>query len=256
MDEKLSDKDYRAIDCESFSSIKYILDSPLEYYRQKATPFKGNSATDLGTAVHHYLQGNRHLVAVNPFKTTASPGFDEWKVEFIAKVGDEGIIITKSAEEKVNAIMTNFNANPFAIQLMEESEHEVPFFFEYNGVKMKGKVDGFTKGLKRVVEIKTTGSCEDAWSFKQNAVIAKHYDMQAYGYLTGLGFSNEQFELKEIKHYFISCLTKPPYSVTVYPLSVESFHRGENKLLRATSDYKRYIINKEEFTPEPILEEV
>ena len=254
MSDVLTDAEYRAIDCESFSSIKYILDSPLEYLRNKNTPFKGSSATRLGTAVHHYFQGNRHLVAVNPYKSISSPEYPKYEAEFMESAGEEGIIITKAQGEVVNAIMTNFNAVSFATELLTDVKLEEPFFFTYNDVKMKGKVDAHS--TNRVIEIKTTGSCEDAWQFKQNAVISKHYDMQAYGYLTGLGYTEEQFKQGEVKHYFIVALTKPPYSVNVYRLSLESFISGGAKLNQASSAYKRFILDKQPYIPEPVLEEV
>ena len=251
---KLTDSEYRLIDCESFSSIKYLLDSPLEYRRNKVTPFTGSAATLLGTAIHHYLQGNRHLVAINPYKSTASEGFGEFKESFMESVGEDGVILPKSAEEKLNAIMMNFNANSFACDLMSKVEHEVPMFFEFNGVKLKGKGDGHITGL--VSEVKSTGSCEDAWQFKQNAVIAKHYDLQAFMYLTGYGYTEEQFVAGDVKHYFIAALTRPPYTVNAYKLSYESYKRGEKKLYKVTSDYKKYIIRGEDFIPEPEIEEV
>ena len=253
---KLGEKEYRALPYESFSSIKHILESPIEWQRNKDTPFKGSPATDLGTAIHHYIQGNKHLVAVHPFSTKKSVGYAEWEADFFERVGSDGIVITPSLEAKVMAIMSNFNANSNAIALIEFGICEVPFLFELSGMKFKGKTDFTFPSTKKIVEIKSTGSCEDAWSFHENAVIAKHYDMQAFMYLEGIGVTEDEMRTGEAEHFFIVALTKPPYSVNTYRLSFASYMRGKLKALRAVADYKKYIINKLPYTPAPVLEEV
>ena len=59
----ISESEYRALPIESYSSLKYLLSSPKDFLYYKNNPFKGSNSTLLGTAIHHYLQGNRHLVA-------------------------------------------------------------------------------------------------------------------------------------------------------------------------------------------------
>ncbi len=148
----LSDKEYRSLEVESFSSIKHILDSPTTFKHYKDKPFKGSPATLLGTAIHHYLQGNRHLVAFShliKIKKNAE-AIKEFEDNFRLSAGEDGIIVPAAFEEKINAIMKNFNENSQAVSLVGQCEFEKAYLFEINGVKLKGKADGMT--VKEVVD--------------------------------------------------------------------------------------------------------
>lgn len=242
---ELTDKEYRALPVESFSSIKYLLepDGPKAFLYYKNKPFKGSDATLLGTAIHHYLQGNRHLVAINNTPKIGKAGkeaYAKFEEEFKSLAGDEGIIVPKSFEEKISTIMVNYNSNAKAIQLVEECEFEKPYFFKVDGVDLKGKVDGVSK--KYLLEIKTSSQATTAYEFKNEAE-DRHYDMQAYMY----GHAHYHTTGEELEHYFIVVNTQAPFKVSVYKSSDEFIQKGKKKLYEAISRYKRYIINGEEY---------
>lgn len=248
MTEELSEKEYRALPVESFSSIKYLLgpDGPKNFLYYKNKPFKGSDASLLGTTVHHYLQGNRHLVAFNNFPKIGKAGkeaYAKFEAEFKELAGEEGIIVPKSFEEKVSTIMANYNSNAKAVQLVEACAFETPYFFKVDGVDLKGKVDGVNH--EYMLEIKTSSQAFTRQEYKEEAE-ERHYDMQAAMYL----YAHEQNTGVKLDHYFVVVNTAAPFKVAVYKSSPEFLKKGEKKLYEAVSRYKRYIIDGEEFEPE------
>jgi len=244
--DKLSEAEYRALPIESFSSIKYILESPkiFQYYKEK--PFKGSAATLMGTCVHHFIQGNRHLVAFNELSKTKknAEAIAEFEQSFRAIAGDEGIIVPKSFEPKLNQIMTNFNSNAQAVKLIDKCVFEKAYIFQINGVDFKGRIDGV--GDDFVLEIKSSSQATTATEFKESA-IDSDYDMQAYMYLQATGLK---------KHYFIVANTIEPFKVAVYKSSPEFIESGRKKAMEATERYKKYILGKAEWNEEEEIEEI
>jgi len=155
--------------------------------------------------------------------------------------GEEGIIVPKSFEEKVNSIMSNLNSNSKALNLLDNCKFEVPYFFEVDGVNLKGKVDGISDEF--LLEIKTSSQATTASEFKEEAK-ERHYDMQAAMYM----HAHEQVSKCRVpNHYFIVVNTVAPFKVSVYKSSKEFLKGGEQKLYEAVDRYKRYIINGEEY---------
>jgi hypothetical protein len=242
----VTDSDYRSLDRESFSSIKYLLESPAIYWHYKEKPFKGSPSALLGTCVHHYLQGNKHLVAfnyLNRIKKNEEEILKQEK-EFFEKVGSEGVIAPGSFQEKLEKIEQNFLNNKTAISLLKGSVFEKAFLFEINEVGLKGKVDFITEN-NEIVEIKTSGQATDVNAFREEA-LQRNYDLQAYFYLTATGAS---------KHYFIIVNTNDPYRIMVHPTSQKFIESGKKKAFIATERYKKYILGKEEWAND-FVEEV
>lgn len=240
----LSEKEYRAFPVESFSSIKYILESKDAFLYYKNKPFKGSDATLLGTTVHHFLQGNKHLVAYSVIDKRKKEEYAKFQEEFLSLAGDEGIIVPKSFEEKVSSIMANLNSNDKALQLLDGCQFETPYFFEVEGLQLKGKVDGVCD--EYMLEIKTSSQATTAREFKEEAQ-DRHYDMQAAMYL----YAHTQVTgCRPPNHYFIVVNTTAPFKVAVYKSSKEFLKEGEKKLYEAVNRYKKYIINNEEYEDE------
>ena len=217
------------------------------YYKSK--PFQGSDSTLLGTAIHNYFQGNRHLVAFNNILRTSKERkleYIEFEKTFKEMAGEEGIIVPKSFEEKINAVMLNYNENKQAIDLMNECVFEEPFLFEYNGVQLKGKLDANKTEKSSVVEIKTSSMATNAYEFKREAY-DRDYDLQAFLYLKASGNK---------KHYFIVANTTAPFKVTVYKSSEEFLESGKHKADLVTNRYKKHIVNGEPFDDSENVEEI
>ena len=238
---KLSEKEYRAYDCESFSSIKYLLESAQDYKYYKAKAFKGNAATLLGTCVHHYIQGNQHLVAFQPYPALKKNAelIAKFEEKFRELAGEDGIIVPKALEEKLLLIHKNFKEHPLATKLIEGCEIEKAFLFNIDGVALKGKVDGI-KG-NSIVEIKSSSGAKSQMEFKEEAK-ERHYDMQAFMYQEAARQNGYEIE----NHYFIVANTSEPYKIAVYKSTQEFLLGGKRKAAKVVENYKRYIINGEE----------
>lgn len=245
----ISEADYRALEVESFSSLKYLLKGPKHYFVMKKTPFKGSSSTDFGTAIHHLLQGNKDYVAF--MNKTNKEKYEEFKWEFMLKTKQEGVILQQSYKAKFDAIEKAFQDKPNIVELIKTFAYESAFVDEFNGVKLKGRIDGIKPlDLKertsnkdciiQTLEIKTYGQGCGLDDFRRLAY-QRDYDMQAYMYTLFSGSSI---------HYFVAISTSEPFTIDIHPASDEFLGSGMNKLIKATNAYKRYVINKEPYDAE------
>ena len=238
----LTEAEYRAYPAESYSSIKYLLDSPQTFLYYKSKPFQGSDSTLLGTAVHNYFQGNKHLITYSIVDKRKKAEYEEFEKNFRSLAGEDGIIVPKSFEEKINAVMSNLNKNTNATNLLDGCKFEEPFLFEIGGISLKGKVDGIKKD--RIVEIKTSSMATDAHEFRREAY-NRDYDLQAYLYCQAAKVS---------KHYFIVANTTAPYKVSVYKSSQSLLDSGKEKAAIVVDRYKRYILGNEVYVDEKIEE--
>jgi hypothetical protein len=242
---ELTNKEYRSLPYESYSSLKYLLDSPKDFLYYKQKPFTGSDSTLLGEAIHHYLQRNRHLVTFNYIDKRKKEEYAAFEADFRRIAGDEGLILPKSMEEKIEQIMKNINEHE-AIQriLSDPIEFEAPFLFDIDGIKVKGKCDILTPTY--VGEIKTSSQAKSLEQFRYEAK-SRHYDMQAALYTQGL---NRQ------DHYFIVCETTAPFNVSVFKSSSFLIESGKEKLRLAIDRYKRHILANEPFNASANIEEI
>lgn len=240
----MKDSEYRELPLESYSSLKYLLESVESFKHHKEKPFTGSIYTLLGTAVHHYLQGNRHLVTVCPIdgrrKKELEKFIEDWES---LKVDEEAIMVPVGCGPKLEAIMANAQSNQYVAGILgEESEYEVPVTMTINGVEVKGKCDILQRQYNRIIEIKTSSKATNLESFREEAY-DRHYDLQAALYL-------KLYEVEE--HYFIVANTMDPYSVNLYKTSKEMIDSGNKKLATVLSKYVRHVIEgKEEITGIP-----
>lgn len=244
----ISETEYRALKYESFSSIKHILTNPKMFLYYKEKPFLGSPATMLGTCIHHYLQGNRHLVA---FKTLPKlkknlEAIAEFEQSFNESTNGEGIIVPQAFEAKLEQIMKNFNEAVKVSSYLENIEIEVPFLFDIDSVTFKGKVDGINKLKDATIEIKSTSQATNALDFRWEAQ-DRHYDMQAYMYLQATKTQN---------HFFIVVNTTEPYYVNIYKSSPAFLESGKKKAYVAAERYRRHILNGEPWDDSGDIEEI
>lgn len=238
--EDLPEVEYRAYKRESFSSIKYILKSPIDFLYYKDKPFKGSNASLLGTCVHHYIQGNKQLVAFNELTKIKknAEAIAEFEKTFKESTNGEGVIVPKSFEPKLEQIMINFNAHKSARKKLHDATIEKAFLFEINGVELKGKVDILRED--EVGEIKTSSQAKTLLEFREEAY-DRDYDMQAYFYMQASG---------KKRHFFIVVNTVEPFNVMVYTTSPEMIESGRKKAYEATDRYRKYILAKQEWNEE------
>lgn len=149
----LSEEEYRAYPLESYSSLKSLLSSPEAFLRQQNNPFTGNAYTDLGTAVHNFLQGfeGDELIAQNHM------GLWDSLKEYIQGQG--------------------------SFLRLPSKQFEKAFIATYKKLQYKGKCDIYAPA--GIIEIKTSGKGVDLKTFRKEAY-SRDYDLQAAMYCHGL----------------------------------------------------------------------
>lgn len=240
--QNLTEEEYRALPVESFSSLKALLSSVHEFLHFKENPFKGNSSTLLGTAVHHYLQGNQNLVLVNDFSRTTKEGKAKF-AEFVENLPSDGVILTKAQGDTLQSIYKNFLNSQKCVDILKDCVFEVPHVIniEIDGsmVPVKGKVDAVNIEEGYIVEIKTSGAFFNIDEFREGSK-QMHYDMQAALYC----YMMEDLYKRPFKHYFIVANTKAPFSVERYKTSSGYLNAGMKKAKDAIRKYKKHIIDQ------------
>ena len=238
---ELSEKEYRDLPYESFSSLNKILTSVAEYKHHKANPFKGNPASDLGTAIHNVIQGNEHLVGVDTANRRTKIGKEksEGYIQYFNELHNgSGVVVTEKQWETVKAVINNFQQNKKAVFLAESSEFEVPFVWSaHDEFSLKGRVDLLNTEEGIVGEIKTTTMANSVSEFRDMAYM-RNYDMQAALYK----IMAESLHNKPFKHCFIVCNTKEPHNVLFIKTSDAFIKSGEEKLFKAIRLYDKYIL--------------
>ena len=238
----IAEKDYRALPIESYSSLKYLLKSPKDFLYYKSNPFKGSNSTLLGTAIHHYLQGNRHLVAFSVIDKRKKEAYAEFEQNFRSLAGEDGIIVPASFEKILESIMKSVNESPSVQKLLANVQIEVPFACDYKGLKYKAKLDGV--GEDYVLEIKSSSQATTAAEFRDEAM-ERHYDLQAAMYVRTSGRS---------KHYFIVVNTVAPYKVAAYKTSFDMLTSGFKKLDKIVQSYKYHITDGNDYQDDEVEE--
>ncbi len=186
----LSEKEYRAYNLESYSSLKHLLSSVSAFLRAEAVPFTGNEFTLLGTAIHNYLQGMKNLVKFEPYKKVASDPEDL-------------IVVPQSFKEKLDNVWENLRDHEKVRSILESPivKFEVPYISKFKTLKYKAKLD-IVKNDNTIGEIKTSSKATTLELFRKEAY-ERHYDLQAAMYLKASGAK---------EHFFIVVNTVHPYN--------------------------------------------
>lgn len=238
---ELTEKEYRELAYESFSSLNKILTSVAEYKHHKANPFKGNAASDLGTAIHNVIQGNEHLVGVDTANRRTKVGREKSEIymQYFKDLHEgAGVVVTEKQWETVKSVLNNFQQNKKASFLVQSCEFEVPFIWTaHEEFSLKGRVDLLNVEEGIVGEIKTTTMANSVSEFRDMAYM-RNYDMQAALYK----IMAETTHNKPFKHCFVVCNTKEPHNVLFIKTSEAFLKSGEEKLFKAIRLYDKYIL--------------
>lgn len=254
---KMADAEYFALERLSFSSVKYLLDSPAKFLYQKQNPFKGNEFTDLGTAIHMYLQGSKDMIAYEPdlsnIKTkegliSKNPGMTNEGKALIKTFRDalpKGVIsVPFETRLLLSQVEDNFKTNPEIANLMAEvTSIEDAYLGDIDGLKFKGKVD--FEGKDFIIDLKSTGKSASINSFRYT-IRDSHYDLQAAIYLT-MKSETSGIPVELLKYYIIAVETFAPYEIIPYELSRETITQGFNKLKIVTELYRNFIQSKKPY---------
>jgi len=256
---KLADSEYFALDRLSFSSVKYLLDSPAKFLHQKQNPFKGNEFTELGTAIHMYLQNSKDMIAYEPdlsgIKTkegviARNPGMTNEGKALIKEFRDnlpKGVVaVPFETKQLLFQVEDNFKSNVEIADLMKKiTSIEGAYLCDIGDLKFKGKVD--FEGENFIVDLKSTGKSASLNSFRYT-IRDSHYDLQAAIYLT-MKAEAQNIAVETLDYYIIAVETFAPYEVVPYQLSRETLEVGFHKLAEVQELYKEFVQPKKAYRP-------
>lgn len=171
-----------------------------------------------------------HQLILEPEKAAATPHIDlatRRGKAYDSFLEENNITIGLLTKEKVmleNLVESMLNVDDFRALIQEEGvQYEVPMIKEIHGEMWKGKAD--IVGSEHLIDIKTSSSIEKfRWSVRDY-----NYDSQAYIY--------QQLFNKPLVFLVID---KTSRMMGMYPVSEESLERGEQKVIKAVEQYRKF----------------
>jgi len=171
-----------------------------------------------------------HQLILEPEKAAATPHIDlatRRGKAYDSFLEQNNITIGLLTKEKImleNLVESMLNVDDFRALIQEEGvQYEVPMVKEIHGEMWKGKAD--IVGSEHLIDIKTSSSIEKfRWSVRDY-----NYDSQAYIY--------QQLFNKPLVFLVID---KTSRMMGMYPVSDESLARGEEKVIKAVEQYRKF----------------
>lgn len=248
------DADYHKRPEWSYSSMKVILDSGIDYavaLKEGLLEKTYGKAVDVGSLAHMIVLGGDDCYSLSPYSDFRSKEARNWRDE---QIENGKTIITQSEFEAVTHIVTNIENHPHSKKYLlgDGWKHEVEMYAKTsNGVDIRGKADAIKVAgdSLTITDIKTTAKFDD---FKKRA-FWNHYDLQAAVY-TMIGSASNKISPSFTNYYFCVAETVEPYRVQFLHASLEFVENGERKLSTCVEEIKNFGDKKPNFLIEEVEE--
>jgi len=234
---KMSDKEYFAVDALSNSDFRLLKESVLHYENKELFKLESTSLT-LGSAVHKLVLEPETFnddFIIEDFEgadlNKNTKLYKEAKTKWLDSVGDREVL-SKDLFEQVVKMARNVKA--IAGGLLQGGLAERAFFSEFDNVPVKCKADYYIESAGVVIDLKTTKSIKD---FKKS-ILEYGYGTQSAFYtdvISSLGYRAERF-------VFILVETTKPYMVSVQEMEFVGIEEGRaiySELLETWKSYKK-----------------
>jgi len=234
---KMSDKEYFAVNALSNSDFRLLKESVLHYENKELFKLESPSLT-LGSAVHKLVLEPENFnddFIIEDFEgadlNKHTKLYKEAKTKWLDSVGDREVL-SKDLFEQVTLMARNVKA--IAGGLLQNGVAERAFFSEFDNVPVKCKADYYIESAGVVIDLKTTKSIKD---FKK-AVLEYGYGTQSAFYtdvISSLGYKADRF-------VFILVETTKPYMVSVQEMEFVGIEEGRaiySELLETWKSYKK-----------------
>ena len=159
-------------------------------------------------------------------RPSATKKYKEW-VEEVSQDNMGKQIISLGDVEKLTEMKNKLYSIPQVKILLNDTQKEVVYKRNINGVDCKGKLDA-VKPNKLIIDFKTTSKCPSPNQFAK--------DFYNYSYDQQLAFYSALADVPEA--CVIAIQKVKPYTVGVYMISKESMNRGTKKYELALDLYK------------------
>lgn len=234
---KLSDPDYFARPEMSNSDLSKVFISPLAYKHYKANPslYYKTESMALGSLVHcMYLEPELvtkqfvEQIAVDKRTKVGKEKHNDFLKENAGKT-----VVPPEQWEKANTMVCTVQERLGLIEKLAGDGHaELALFFEYQGVRCKGKMD-YLSNLYTIWDLKTTKSLIQF----EKSIANFGYHRQGAFYGKGLSSLTGKFK----GFYFIVVESEPPFDCAVFTLDLPALKRGVSEVDLALEDYKKAV---------------
>lgn len=206
----------------SSSSLKMILKSPKTYRNViKYGDPNGDSPALAAGKLAHWMVLEPHKIDELHFVDASTKNTKIYK-EAKEQYGEVFLTKERSAAERLTDAIFR---NEAALQLLTDSEFEVPEIAMLNGLPFRGKAD-IIQG-DTIIDYKTTAELS---SFKWSA--DKYgYDLQAYMYL----------RLFNKKKFTFLVIDKASTDIGIFETTDDFIAKGEQKFIQAVDNYKYFF---------------
>ena len=206
----------------SSSSLKMILKSPKTYRNvMKYGDPNGDSPALAAGTLAHWMVLEPHKIDKLHFVDASTKNTKIYK-EAKEQYGEVFLTKEKSAAERLTDAIFR---NEAALQLLTDSEFEVPEIAMLNGLPFRGKAD-IIQG-DTIIDYKTTAELS---SFKWSA--DKYgYDLHAYIYL----------RLFNKKKFTFLVIDKASTDIGIFETTDDFIAKGEQKFIQAVDNYKYFF---------------
>lgn len=227
----MNDTDYRAIDALNYSGAKHILLSPAHFNAHLAEERKDTPALKMGRLIHlAALQPDvfHKSVHIEPNVDRRTKDGKSQYEAFKAGIAEGDEIVDAETHSQITSISISAQAAIASLGL-KEIKTEVALVGEFNGAKIKGRIDliGTDKDANLcVVDLKSC-ICAEPKSFGRD-VASFMYHMQDAWYST----------LARARKFYIVALEKnPPFAYRIYTLDEATRGEGVRLMTEATAIY-------------------
>jgi hypothetical protein len=207
----------------SSSSLKLLLSSPKTYKHVTEYGNPESQALRDGWLFHTAIL-EPDVFNAQVFVDVASKNTKAYK---LAKE-EHGKVFTMTEKKDAERLADAFLRNEKALQLIQQSEFEVPMIGEVMGMPFRGKAD--VLGKNGIVDLKTT---TDIKAFKYSAM-KYGYSVQCYLYCELFGV--------DYKDFTFLALDKGSLDIAVYHCSEEFYLDGKQKTEKAIETYDTYFL--------------
>ena len=224
---KMTNTEYRSHPAISRSELFKIGKSPLHFKYERENPPEPSAALIFGQAFHKFVLepdsfGEEFAIQPETDRRTKQ-GKEEWAY-FLEKYAGKKQISLDNFETFLN-MKAALKANRHAAALIEQGQHETPFFWTdtLTGEECKCRPDILAEfnGVPIIADLKSCASA-DTESFAKD-VVKYGYDLQAYMYSEGVKANTG----KDYQFIFIAVEKTPPYAVNVMQADKYILMRGE-----------------------------
>lgn len=215
--QRITYEDYDKIKAIRSSELAAIEKSPvhLKTYREKEE--EETKSLNFGRIYHALLLEGRKIYAseLDAFgEETPNRRKKEYK-EWKKSVGN----VLKADEERELLAMKEMMVQSGTLEKMSNMEKEVTVLFERQGMDCKARLDAYSKKQKRIIDLKTTRSCDER--FLRSSIFRYGYHRQAAWYL---------YCFPDYEFTFVFQEKEAPYGIRLVMLEDSIIDREQKKI--------------------------